>query len=378
MKVLYIGGFELPDKNAAAFRVRANASIISKLGCKVLFRGLSKDHTIFKEPQNIDDSRYIERIYPISLVDWIRYFFVIDDIIEILDKEKFNLIICYNFPAFATIKLVKYANKNGARVINECTEWYSSRGMGVFKGFMKKVDTLLRIFIVPKFVSYNIVTTNYLAHRFKRNSIIVPEIYTHQYKYEYNSQKSERIKLIYMGSPGKKVNKDNLGMMINLLSGVSFAKFDFIIVGLTEDEFLQHYCIDFDSYKKISCRVKFLGRLRHEECINLLKLADYTFIYRDKTRLSSAGFPRKVSESLQYSVPVITTRTSDLANYIENGKTGYLIDFDRATATLELEKIFSLGKRHSDLLKEEIYLRKPLESEKFTRSFKKMLNLIMK
>ena len=35
--VLYIGGFQLPDKNAAALRVLGNAKILTELGYRVVF-----------------------------------------------------------------------------------------------------------------------------------------------------------------------------------------------------------------------------------------------------------------------------------------------------------------------------------------------------
>ena len=35
-EIIYIGGFELPDKNAAAHRVLGNAKILRELGYKVI------------------------------------------------------------------------------------------------------------------------------------------------------------------------------------------------------------------------------------------------------------------------------------------------------------------------------------------------------
>lgn len=43
-KILYIGGFELPDKNAAAHRVLAIAKGLRDSGNEVVFMGVSKDN----------------------------------------------------------------------------------------------------------------------------------------------------------------------------------------------------------------------------------------------------------------------------------------------------------------------------------------------
>ena len=38
--ILYLGGFELPDKNAAAQRVMANAKLLGEMGFDVSFIGI--------------------------------------------------------------------------------------------------------------------------------------------------------------------------------------------------------------------------------------------------------------------------------------------------------------------------------------------------
>ncbi|MCC8151715.1 MAG: hypothetical protein LIO96_09760 [Lachnospiraceae bacterium] len=39
--IIYVGGFELPDKNAAAHRVLSNGKILTELGYRVVFLGIS-------------------------------------------------------------------------------------------------------------------------------------------------------------------------------------------------------------------------------------------------------------------------------------------------------------------------------------------------
>ena len=39
--ILYVGGFELPDKNAAAQRVSANSKLLNQIGFKVSFLGIT-------------------------------------------------------------------------------------------------------------------------------------------------------------------------------------------------------------------------------------------------------------------------------------------------------------------------------------------------
>lgn len=193
--------------------------------------------------------------------------------------------------------------------------------------------------------------------------------------YKANETNNNEIKLIYMGTPGLKFNKDNLGMMIEILSCVD-ADFHFDIVGINEQDYIDNLCINENNYNKIKKQIKFWGRVEHDKCIELLSSADYTFLYRDISKISLAGFPRKISESLQYNVPVITTKTSDLSRYIINGKTGYVISFNKEKAAREIEKIIKLGSKHVDSLKRTINSNSPLLSLKFKNQICNMISTL--
>ena len=52
--ILYIGGFELPDKNAAAHRVLSNAKLFKLLGYNTVFIGTDKSG---KKNNSIFDSK---------------------------------------------------------------------------------------------------------------------------------------------------------------------------------------------------------------------------------------------------------------------------------------------------------------------------------
>ncbi len=50
--IIYIGGFELPDKNAAAQRVVSNAKLLREVGYDVVLVGVDKEISI-KVDENI-------------------------------------------------------------------------------------------------------------------------------------------------------------------------------------------------------------------------------------------------------------------------------------------------------------------------------------
>lgn len=71
MNILYIGGFELPDKNAAAQRVISNAKLLREMECEVTFMGISKD--IRNAPDTVEGFTSIPVPYPTNTNDWLQH-----------------------------------------------------------------------------------------------------------------------------------------------------------------------------------------------------------------------------------------------------------------------------------------------------------------
>ncbi|MCE5226863.1 MAG: hypothetical protein LLG05_13540, partial [Porphyromonadaceae bacterium] len=75
--IIYIGGFELPDKNAAAQRVVSNGKIFKELGYNIIYlsidKNLSEKVKIKDTKQSFDGFTYFRIKYPTSLADWINY-----------------------------------------------------------------------------------------------------------------------------------------------------------------------------------------------------------------------------------------------------------------------------------------------------------------
>ena len=72
----------------------------------------------------------------------------------------------------------------------------------------------------------------------------------------------------------------------------------------------------------------FLGKLQNVKALSLIKNSDFSIFFRKKNLVTTAGFPTKLSESIACGTPVITNDSSDLKEYIENGKNGFLVEID--------------------------------------------------
>jgi glycosyltransferase involved in cell wall biosynthesis len=88
------------------------------------------------------------------------------------------------------------------------------------------------------------------------------------------------------------------------------------------------------------------GRVPRSDVLALLKETDFTLLMRSaQQRYAKAGFPTKVVESLSGSTPVICNLTSDLADYLTDGKDALIVAECSAQALqTQLEKAIQMSK----------------------------------
>ena len=105
-----------------------------------------------------------------------------------------------------------------------------------------------------------------------------------------------------------------------------------------------------------------------------LNKSDFSILLREVTRGTTAGFPTKVVESMSCGTPMITTRTSDLSNYIETGKNGFFVEIeDMDKLVMELISIITMKSDEIQIVKDSCYT-----SEEFLpKSFKNHMKDIM-
>lgn len=328
--VVYIGGFELPDKNAAAQRVLNNSKCLRELGYDVVLIGISNSVI----SRNIVDTvEFYEGFccykveYPKTIFQWVKYLTCIKEYIQIL-KTLYNVkaVILYNFPAVAMARLMYYCNKDKIQCYADVTEWYSAKGRGASYYIIKSIDTYIRMVILHKHMDGLIVISTFLQSYYKRhvNTIMIPALTDGNYycKYRHSFKSKDKLKLVYAGNPG---SKDKINIIVEALKNVK-RNYSLDVLG-----------IDFSSYIKSNRdhkaflineknRIHFHGRVPHDKAVKCVSSANYSIFFREDNLVSRAGFPSKLAEALSCGTPVITNKTSDIDKYIKNGQNGFLID----------------------------------------------------
>lgn len=311
--VLYIGAFELPDKNAAAHRVLNNAKCFNSLGIHTIFLDMQKNE--FESEYEIlsDGIEIYHRKYPKNFFDYLVYSFSIKEFKKIMKKHKeIDAVIVYNIFSLTFLRILLYCKLNKVKIISDCTEWYSSS----FFNIIKKIDVIFRMQILNRLCDGIIVISKFLEN-FYQNSITVkipPLIDKTNDKWNKNitSCNSHRIVFSYCGIPGK---KERLDLFINALSSDEFKKysFSFNIAGINEKDFRKKFPKINDV--NFGNKINFLGLVSHDKALDIMKNSNYGIILRENNKTNNAGFPTKFVEYNSIGVPVIISHFSNVDEY---------------------------------------------------------------
>lgn len=342
--VFYIGGFELPDKNAAAQRVLANGKLLRDLGYNVVFDGITKD-------ENADSSMsetffgfeaYAQH-YPKGFWNWLIYTCQFKRYLNLIQNfPDLQIIICYNLPSVSLWRLRRYAKKKGIIILSDCTEWYMpSRQGNLIRRIVKKLDIRLRMEFIQTKLDGIISISAYLHHYYsERNvpSVIIPPLVDLKDEKWKNSlvQSDEKIQILYAGSPFslsvKSNAKDRLDLIVQALASLKKegCQFKFQVAGISKTDFVDFFPALKTDVDILGEDIVFHGKIPHLKAIELLQKSDYSIFLRDNNIVTKAGFPTKFVESISCGIPVITNRSSNIADFLREGANGFWIDTENS------------------------------------------------
>ena len=336
MNILYIGTFRLPNYDAAAARVLSNAKVFREVCHEVSFLGWDGK---YRNEDLCEDGKY--------RVDGFEYFITNELIstgsllnrmlskrhrgeksLSLLNQMKQlpDLIILYNASNGWTKKMIQFCDEHGIYLANDITEWYDNNELRIsdiwsnFKNMTKTQRKVKNKIVISSFFD------NYYT---ESNNLLLPPLCDSQAEKWNGTVENERVQsfdgvtLIYAGNPAR---KDCVHTVINAVNTLANAgkKIRFIILGTTRKDYIKHYRDKLLS-NNLHDNIIFLGRISQDLIPAYYKKADFMVLLREPSRKNMAGFPTKFAESMTAGVPVIANATSDIANYIQYGKNGFLV-----------------------------------------------------
>lgn len=341
--ILYVGGFILPDKNAAAQRVVSIAKILRDIDYNVVFLNRTPDadsitwkethyfgFRCFEQKKGLGKSEILRELGDIKYIE--HYVEKLNNVVAV---------IAYNFPAIALRRLNGFCKSKNIKCIGDVTEWYGIKNRSLLYKVVKGTDTFYRMRIVQKRLSGNIVISEFLEDYYSKTTKVVnipPLVDKQESKWACDCEGvNEGTVLIYAGSPSSE--KERLDLIVDSIIKLS-RKYavQLIVIGITKDQFINMYSLD-EEYLEFTDCVTFLGKIPHKEVIKQISKADYTVLIRDKNRVNTAGFPTKFVESISCNTAVLANDTSCIAKYFLNGKNGLLVS--KSTLIQDLDQVLS-------------------------------------
>lgn len=345
--IVYIGDFDIRNQNVQAQLVLNNGRMLRDLGYCIIYIGINRqtvselNNTLFKT--ELGDC-YYELPYSLSVRGVFLYPFIkktligyLEDISNIFDISQ---IITYQAPTFATIisTIVRFCNIKKIPYIVNCADIPTFNTRSVPIKLIMTLNWDLLHMLNKKYAVGVIAVSSYIKNFYYkkgRPSIIIPPLFDSNLKYTLNHKISDVVSFVYAGTPfvtsianiKMEGMKDRLDIIIDWFIDLSNDGYDFTfrIIGLTKDEYCR--CVPRQKEQlKYNQNIVFLGKLSHDLVLRNIADADFSINYRDKNRMTEAGFSTKIVESISMGTPVIINNIGDVHLYIENGKNGYILD----------------------------------------------------
>lgn len=370
--IVYTGNFSIDKMNAAGKRVLANALIMRDLGFHMVLVGVEKEDITSTEIcrtecefENVEVYHYPGVLFNTQRTNYNKFY---DLFINLLSTNEWNVkaIIGYNSPSLSFFigKVIRYCRAKKISYITDVADWLIGESDNIIYRNLRQIDTYLKNGYFIKKSDGVIAISTWLAEYYKKgginNIIIVPPL-----SIDYNHRKGhsgEITSITYAGLPFRKgakmrnlsLLKDRFDLVCTLLAYAKMngAQFQFNVYGFSKDEL----CYSIPGLEllinQLQDNIVFHGHVEMNTVQEAIAESDYTILIREVNRMTSAGFPTKVSESISVGTPVITNMTSDISLYLKEGDGAFFIDIDKIDeACLKVTTLIEKSKEEREIQK---------------------------
>lgn len=337
-KIIYTGAFRFPDGDAAATRVLGIGKALSASGYEVEFAGWEEHerqqdrqasgHYVFhgfryKSQRDLRN----KKLSPLMRL-W-HYLFIGNNTLKWLNSTDLSgvaAIIVYQGTSIFLLRLLYFCRLRKINLIIDCTEWHDSKDLVGGRWGIVNFDNEIRMKFVNTLIGNLIVISKYLENYYKKkncNVILLPPLLDvsdndRAYTPQIEQNKTGTIKLAFVGSPLRE-RWDVILRGMQILKETGF-NISLEIFGSSKESFRSVLGSSNSLLDRLGETVIVHGRLPKNEYINALASVDFAILIRSTARWSMSCFPSKVPELLSLGIPILLYSTSDLNEYLEDGK----------------------------------------------------------
>ncbi|MDO9599840.1 MAG: glycosyltransferase [Azoarcus sp.] len=380
--IFYVGGFELPDRNAAAHRVLANGKIMRELGYDVVFVGVDSARASGADLLRHDFLGFEcwNVSYPVGGRAWLKYILGLTKILDFCQMKrpaKVVGVICYNYPAVAQWRMKLLCRRFGIKMLSDATEWYDASGGSPVYRVVKSIDTALRMHIVHRLADGVITTSKYLTDFYSRTGKVTVELPTlfdaDRFQPPLPRDNALPKRFIYVGSPfnADRINrtrsnlKERLDVCIEVFHHLYMAgqNFSFEIYGIEAADYLNVFPEHAGMLQELAQHLVFRGKQSNEVVLKRISECDFSIFFRDETRVTLAGFPSKLAESISCGTPVVSNKMPSLENH---ARSEGLFLAARGDELDLVRKVMEISHTEIDALKQRTYCSRTFDYRNYT------------
>lgn len=384
--VLYIGSVLLPDRSAGAQRALSLSKSFRELGYQVVIVGMDDvidvDVSVLETRSKCDGFETFAVPQPKNLKQWVHHTISISEFKKVVNyygKENIHSIIAMEYEAVALWRLGQYCQKNEIRLIADAEEWYERSRLPFPMNIAKNIDTNLRMYwVYPRKIKNMICISRFFDRHYTfkiPHRVYIPgtiDLAQEKWKSLPQYVPNKVFTIGYAGHPGLHFEKERLDWLIQAVLELNAEGMPCVlkIAGVDRTFIATRTALCKDDENAIKC----LGRISHCECLNMMALCDFSAIIREDKRVTEAGFPTKLSESFGCGTPVITTASSNISEYIIEGKTGLLCEnFNAKAVKLTIKKAMQLTPAQLVCIHSALRIELSLGYQQYTDSLKTFL-----
>jgi glycosyltransferase involved in cell wall biosynthesis len=253
--------------------------------------------------------------------------------VELVGVDRVKAISAYNYPALGALAMIRYCRDVGISPILDCTEWPIWEGRKVLRNLWRLAGVETRMRLLTRLAGNVICASTWFEKRLQGlNTVLLPfalDTSREEWRRRPIGTGPDGVRrFVYSGSPGLGLVKDRLQPIIEafaILMGEGRA-FECTIIGISRDEYLQIVPKHAPLLDQLSHGVMFLGRVAHDQSLEIVRKSDFVIFFRKPGRVANTGFATKFVEAATLGVPIITNSTSDIERYLEDGINGFLAD----------------------------------------------------
>ena len=255
-----------------------------------------------------------------------------------------SLIVACGLDPSSTTLIRNYCMKNGIRFYVDVVEFADKKEkkLGNFSPSLRLNHELIKR-VITKGCKV-LAISHYFQEYFKKKgieTIYVPNLYSKTFdNKDYVEPRDGVLTFAFVGYPHKKDSLDYILRALLKLNEQYPKKFKFLLAGITKDQVFKKWPEFKSEEEKLSGFTEYFGIINDRSKIQEVYLkSHFSILIRDPDLIvCQSGFPTKFVESLSFSRPVISNKTSDIFDYLKDGFNGlqvYGYNSDEILRTLQ-------------------------------------------